>query len=206
MKKTGIVISLHLWIVLILVGSGLAQNKPSDTKKQFPLELSFFNHAVTMPFDGIVMSPLHPGISIGTEYGYTEGRLGRIFQNLHVGYYHNKYNAKALFLKTEGGYRYTTGIGLFGEFSLGLGYLHSFHPREIFAMNAQGEYEQVKDKGKAAVIFLGALGIGYDFSCRVGWPVSLFIRFQPFIQTPYSIESSLLPQSMVHFGVRVQLW
>jgi len=195
-----------LLILVILTGSGLAQDNPDEIKKQFPLELSLFNHAVTMPFDGFIMSPLHPGFSIGTEYGYTQGRLGRIFQNLHAGYYYNKYNAKAFFLKTEVGYRYTAGFGLFGDLSLGLGYLHSFHPREIFGLNAQGEYEKVKDKGKSAVIFLASLGVGYDFSQKAGWPVSLFIRFQPYIQTPYNPEISAFPQSLIHIGIRAQIW
>ena len=197
---------MSLSILLILTGVGLAKDNPAGAKKQFPLEVSFCNHAVTMPFDGIILSPLHPGFTIGTEYGYTEGRLGRIFQNLHLGYYFNKFNAKALFLKTETGYRYTFGFGLFGDVSMGLGYLHSFHPTEIFAMNAQGEYERVKDKGKGALIILMALGAGYDFSKKVGWPISLFFRFQPYIQTPYNPTTSVFPQLLVHFGIRVQLW
>lgn len=196
---------IGLLILVILVGCGLAQDEPVGSRQQFPLELSFFNHAVTMPFDGIVLKPLHPGFSVGTEYAYTEGRLGKIYQSLHAGYYYNKYNAKAFFLETGVGYRYTAGFGLFGDLSLGLGYLHSFHPVEIFAMNAQGEYERVKDKGKSAFIFLGALGAGYDFSRKVGWPVSLFFRFQPFIQTPYGPMTSVLPQSLVCIGIRVQL-
>ena len=202
MYKTGI----GLLILLTLTGAGFAQEKPMGSKKQFPLELSFFNHAVTMPFDGIVLKPLHPGFSLGTEYGFTEGRLGRIYQSLHTGYYFNEYNARALFLKTGLGYRYTLGFGLFGDLSLGLGYLHSFHPVEIFAQNAQGEYERVKDHGKASVIFFLTMGMGFDFSRVTNWPVSLFLRFQPYIQTPYNPESSILPQSMVHLGIRVQLW
>ena len=193
-------------IILFLVGSGFPQEKLNRSKKQFPLEVSFFNHAVTMPFAGIVLKPLHPGFSLGTEYGYAEGRIGRIYQSLHMGYYFNEYNARAFFFNTGIGYRYTFGFGLFGDISLGLGYLHSFHPTEIFAQNAQGEYEKVRDYGKASVIFLLGMGLGYDFSRKVGWPVSLFIRFQPYLQTPYNPESSIFPQSMVHVGIRVQLW
>jgi hypothetical protein len=87
-----------------------------------------------------------------------------------------------------------------------LGYLHSFHPREIFAQNARGEYGKVKDNGKPGAIFFLTLGAGFDFSRVSKWPVSLFIRFQPYIQTPYNPETSVLPQSMVHLGIRVQLW
>lgn len=202
MKKIGV----RVLILMILIIPDFAQTKSNKLKNQFPLEVSFFNHSITMPFSGIILSPLHPGFSLGTEYCYKQGRLGRLFQNLHAGYYYNEYNARAIFLKTGAGYRYTAGFGLFGDLSLGLGYLHSFHPTEIFAQNAQGEYEKVKDHGKGSIIFLVAIGIGYDFSQKVGWPVSVFFRFQPYIQTPYSVESSVLPQSMLHFGIRVQLW
>ena len=176
------------------------------TEHQFPLEASFVAHAVTMPFDGLRISPLHPGFTLGTEYIYSEGRLGRLFQSLRIGYFNHEFSAKALFLQTGLGYRYTIGFGLFADLDLGLGYIHSFHPSEIFAQNDMGEYEKVKDKGKPGLMISLALGLGYDFSNKLGWPICLFFRFQPFIQTPYSEETSVFPQSFVHFGLRVQLW
>ncbi|MFC2160525.1 hypothetical protein ACFLRX_02605, partial [Acidobacteriota bacterium] len=174
--------------------------------RQFPLEASFVTHAVTMPFDGIIFSPLHPGFAVGTEYAYSEKKRGRLFQSLHAGYFNHEFSAKAFFAQTGVGYRYTLGFGLFADTDLSLGYIHSFHPTDIFAQNSQGEYEQVKDKGKAGFMISWALGIGYDFSKKTGWPVSLFLRFQPFLQTPYSKETSVLPQSFVHFGLRVNFW
>jgi len=202
MKKT-FVLTLALFLV---IGSAASQEVASPKKWQFPLELTFFNHAVSIPFEGIILSPLHPGFSVGTEYAYTEGRRGRLFQSLAGGYYYNKYIARALFLQTSAGYRYTLGFGLFGDITLGIGYLHSFHPRPIYGLNAQGEFEKAKDTGKAGFIALGALGIGYDFRRKVGWPVSVFLRYQPYIQTHYSLDSSIGPQAMVHFGIRVKFW
>ena len=158
-----------------------------------------------MPFNGIILKPLHPGFSIGTEYRYSEGKLGCIYQSLHTGYYFNKYNARGLYIQTELGYRYTADFGLFGDLTLGAGYLHSFHPKEVFKLNSQGEYEKAKDKGKPGAIILVSLGLGYDFSRKFSWPVSFFFRFQPYFQTPYNLETSVFPQAMVHFGIRVQL-
>jgi hypothetical protein len=198
-----IVFSFLTALVFALACPCLAQNQVQQKKPQFPLELSIFNHAITMPFNGIILNPIHPGFSLGTEYHYTEGRLGCLFQSIHAGYYFNKYNARALFIKTEIGYRYTVKFGLFGDVTLGTGYLHSFHPTEVYKLNAQGKYEKAKDKGKGAVIFLISLGIGYDFSQKVEWPVSVFFRYQPYCQTPYNLKTSVLPQSMVHIGVRV---
>ena len=203
---------MRMWpliVPLLLIGSvpGWAQEPAaSPAKKQFPLEASFINHAVTMPFDGIVLKPIHPGFNLGTEYVYTQGRWGRFFQSLQVGYYYNKYNAKALFLLTGAGYRYTFRFGLYADAGLGIGYLHSFHPTEIFAQDGSGEYVRVKDSGKPAFVAFVSLGLGWDFSARIGWPVCLFVRYQPYIQTPYNPTSSIFPQALFHFGVRVQIW
>ena len=175
-------------------------------KKQFPIELSFINHAITMPFDRIVLSPLHPGFSLGTEYAWKVARLGRLFQGFHAGYFYNEFTAQAVFLQTEIGFRLTLRFGLFADVEAGIGYLHSFHPREIFRLNDEGEFVKAKDGGKSAALFSAGLGIGIDFSRKLGWPVSVFIRYQPFIQTPYTAEESILPQSFVHFGVRFKLW
>lgn len=202
MNKTGI----GLMILLLLVGPGLAQDKPVDSKKKFPLELTFFKHAISYPFEGILSGPLHPGFSVGTEYYYTQGHRGQIFQNLNAGYFFNKYNAKALFLETSAGYRYTLGFGLFGDLALGLGYLHSFHPVEVYTLNSQGEYERAKDKGKSAVIFPVVLGLGYDFSRKLGWPLNLFFRYQIILQTPYNQDSSIMGHSMLHIGIRIHIW
>ncbi len=192
--------------VFLAILSAAGQEAPSPPKRQFPLEVTFFNHAASMPFEGIILSPLHPGFSVGTEYAYAEGRRGRFFQSLAGGYYYNEFIAKALFLQTSAGYRYTLGFGLLGDITLGIGYLHSFHPKPIFALNAQGDFERVKDTGRGAFIVLGALGLGYDFSRTAGWPVCVFLRYQPYLETNYSPDSSIGPQAMVHLGIRVKFW
>jgi len=175
-------------------------------KTQFPFEISFINHAVTLPFDGIVLRPIHPGFSLGSEFAWKEGRLGRLFQNFQAGYYFNEFNAKGLFLQTGIGLRHTFRFNLFAEIQAGLGYLHSFHPRQIFRMGDNGAWVKARDGGKPSAIMSVAFGIGYDFTRIPGRPVSLFLRFQPFLQTPYSTEESILPQSFVHFGIRFKLW
>jgi len=198
--------SVIIPLVLIFSSTGWAQDQPAPAaKKQFPLEVSFINHSVTMPFAGFILDPIHPGFNVGTEYVYGQGRQVRFFQSLQAGYYDNTYNAKALFFMTGPGLRYTFRFGLFADAGLGVGYLHSFHPTEIFAQDASGEYVRVKDNGKPAFVIFGSLGLGWDFSARSGWPICLFVRYQPYLQTPYNLMSSVFPQALVHFGVRVQL-
>ncbi len=202
MKKIRVIFAIFLLSSLYLA----PPPAKASTTTQFPIELSFINQAITLPFDGIVLSPLHPGFSLGTEYAWKDGSWTRLFQGFHAGYFYNEFSAKALFFQTEIGFRLTLPFGLFGDVGAGVGYLHSFHPRAIFRMNADGGFAKAKDGGKSAALLSAALGIGFDFSRRLGWPVSVFIRFQPFLQTPYCVEESILPQSFVHFGVRFKLW
>lgn len=203
MKK---IFLLTIPILLCLSNISLAQDSPSTSKSQFPLELTFLKHAISYPFEAILSGPLHPGFSVGTEYTYSQGQHGRFFQNLNAGYFFNKYNAKALFAETSAGYRYTFGFGMFGDLALGLGYIHSFHPVEVYSLNSQGEYEKAKDKGKSAAIFPLILGLGYDFSRKLGWPFSLFFRYQAILQIPYSKSDTIIGHSMLHIGIRIRVW
>jgi hypothetical protein len=173
-------------------------------RKKIPIEISFINHAVSMPFDGIIIHPLHPGFSIGTEYSYTNLEKCMFYQALNGGYFYNKYVAKALFLQTETGFRYKFKPGFFADAGIGVGYLHSFHPaKEVFALNENGMYEEVRDFGKPAFIVSVCIGAGYDFNVKTRWPISGFLRYQPLIQMPYSKESNIYPHLMIHVGIRL---
>ena len=197
-------------VLLILNCSRIIPAQIQDStlleKNQFPVDISFLNHAVTMPFDGIILSPVHPGISIGTEYYYINRLKGQLFQDLHTGFFYNKYVARALFLETLTGYRYSLLSGLFADAGAGIGYLHSFHPsKDVFALSTSGEYEKTRDQGKPAFTVSVEIGIGYDFHYKTGCPVSAYLRYQPFIQMPYSKESFLYPHLKISFGIRAHL-
>ena len=202
-KYVFVIVTLLFLFFFVLISLSYAQGDTVKPKKQFPLELSFFNHATSRPFNSTILHILHPGFSLGTEYVYWQGRSGKLYQNLNAGYYYNEYIAKALFLQTSAGYRYTTGFGLFGDATLGLGYHLSFHPGQVFKLNSEGEYESAKSPGRSALLVSASIGAGYDFSRKVGLPMSFFVRYQPFFQTPYNFRDSWLVQAMLHVGIRL---
>lgn len=199
MKKSCIPILLFCF----LVKPSLSQEEKIPDKRNFPLTLSFFSHQASLPFQGMLSSPAHPGFSLGTEFSYKKGKTGNLFQTININYFHNKFNAKAFFLNSEFGYRHTLNFGLFGDAFLGVGYIHSYHPNEIFAQNSSGIYEKVKDKGKPAFLISGAIGLGYDFSRKTGWRISLFLKYQYALQTPHNLDSPMWPNSMLHIGLRI---
>lgn len=207
MRNKYIFLLTFLFIIPILRNTPcFAEESLGQQKNQFPIEISFINQASSMPFNSTILKTLHPGFSLGTEYLHKDGLSGDITQSLTMGYYDNKYMARAFFLYTAGGYRYTLPFGLFGDITLGLGYQLSFHPSEVYKLNADGEYEKVNSPGRSAFLILGSIGIGYDFGKKIGWPLDFFIRYQPYVQTPFSTDESWWPHAMLYAGIRVRLW
>jgi len=73
MKNWSVIIPL----VLIFSSSGGAQDQTAPVaKEQFPLEVSFINHAVTMPFHGFILDPIHPGFNFWGRNMFTAKAIG----------------------------------------------------------------------------------------------------------------------------------
>ncbi len=201
---TGLV-AATMGMFLGLAGAIRAEEVKAAGKKM-PVEAAFINQAVGSPFDGTILDIVHPGFSLGTEIVWKDGRRGQLVQGIQAGYYFNKYDSKAVFLQTSFGFRYTLGFGLFGEIAPVLGYLRYFHPSDIWRLNAEGEYEKAKDSGKSALLISGELGLGFDFSRKLGWPVSVFLRYQPYLIAPDTPGEGTKWQAMLQAGIRVRIW
>jgi hypothetical protein len=65
----------------------------------------------------------------------------------------------------------------------------------------EGTYEKVTDWGKPTVMGSFGTGLGYDS----GKLLSPFIRYQWLIQTPYAEALPLVPQGLLHLGVKIKL-
>ncbi|HEX8546271.1 MAG TPA: hypothetical protein VF691_04870 [Cytophagaceae bacterium] len=174
----------------------------SSKYKKYPFIFSIGNHAVSMPFYRMLRKPFHPAFAIGTELTYKRGKHGLLSQTLNLGYFYNKYNATGLSVQTELAYRYTTGIGFFGDAFIGAGYLHTFRVRKIYEADGKGDYVPVRDMGKPSVLASFSLGLGYDFSNKGHLPFALFARYQWFAQIPYVDPLPFWPQAITSIGLR----
>ncbi|MBN2379969.1 hypothetical protein JXM67_09240 [candidate division WOR-3 bacterium] len=178
-------------------------------EQSFPLVISGCNHSIALPFGKpFRMDPLYPGLSAGTEYVYKEGNWGQIHQTGNLGFYVNTVTGTGIFLQTDFGYRYTAPFGLFGEASVGAGYMHQFSPRQGFELDSNGEYVEALDYGRpgATLGFGTALGFEIGKILHLRGPVAPFIRYQWFIQVPYLPDLEAGPQSLLHAGVRFSFW
>ncbi|MBN2379972.1 hypothetical protein JXM67_09255 [candidate division WOR-3 bacterium] len=173
-------------------------------EQSFPIVISGSNHSNALPLSNILrISPLYPGATIGTEFVWAEGKAGRLFQTGNLGGFVNASTGSGLFAESEFAYRCTASFGLFAETSLGLGYLHVFHPREILRQNDEGVYEKAADWGKPCGMLSLCIGAGYDFAKKTRLPIAPFIRYQFFVQTPYFEVLPIGMQSLLHLGVRI---
>lgn len=187
-----------VFILLIFGGATIA------AEQSFPVVLSACNHSNALPLSNMFrISPLYPGTLIGTEYRYSDGKVGRLYQTGNIGGFVNTSTGSGLFVESDFAYRYTAGFGLFGETSLGLGYLHVFHPREILRQNDEGVYEKAADWGKPCGMLSLCIGAGYDLSKKTKLAIAPFIKYQFFVQTPYFEVLPIGMQSLLHIGMRI---
>jgi hypothetical protein len=171
-------------------------------KPDYPLVITGFNHSLSLPFNKILREPVHPGLTVGTELFYTNGKHSQLLQTVQLGGFYNRYFGTSAFLSSDFAYRYITRRGLYGQAMIGLGYMHAFHPRDTYAQNDNGSYEKINDWGKPSAMASFSLGVGYDTGKRL----SPFLRYQWLVQAPYAGEDlPFVPQALLHAGVKIKL-
>lgn len=174
-------------------------------EQELPVSLTFGHHAVALPPGGIAApGGLQPGVVAGTELTYTRGRAGRLCQDFDLGVLTSDTLGTTLRVASHLVYRSPSLRGLWVDVSLGHGYLHNFHPRPIYRQGDDGKYESARDGGRATGMMAVAVSAGYDLVRRPRRPVSLFVRYEWFLQSPYfDATLPVMPQSLVSAGVRV---
>ena len=157
------------------------------------------NENVAFPFTRY--TPIHPGAEIGV--GVYEVEKDKSIQTVNVyagGFYHKRLE---LGLYVRGEYQYTLKfkdkVGL--DLPVGIGYLHSFYPGELYELNSNGEFETVSQTGRPHALITGGVGVRY-----LGFEkVQPFVRQSIGIETPFANYLPVLPHSFLSFGVTIQL-
>lgn len=197
--------SLFLFLLLFFCAfSAFAQfEEPAVRSTQFPLELTVGKHAIRNPFYRIFRGPLHPALSLGTEYAFREG-THRVYMPLRILGFYNAHNPSGFALTGGLGYRYTHSSGIFADADASLGYLHTFRPYEKLVWK-DGAYTKRSDWGKPTVYAGHSLSVGYDFFQRTQFAWSVFVRLTQFAQWPYAApENKIWPHQVLSIGLRFQ--
>lgn len=199
----------YSWAAVLLLGSlKIAKAQELNEKKaQFPIEISGFNNGTFLPGKGKVgvwSGKFHPGIRLGTRYHYFIHPKSQLYQALYLSYFRHAHAQKGLQVYTDFGYRYTINSYLFAEGSLGLGYMSSTPDLEVFEFK-NGDYNIVKNATRSQWMGSLTLKFGADFEPWISVPLSLYIGYQFWAQSPFiNIYVPVLPNNAIHLGVIFQ--
>lgn len=165
---------------------------------------SLFNESTAIPFTRFFTTPVHPGIQLGTEFPWKEGRLSRLYATAHVGYVFHNYLYQGVFLGGDLGYEHRLKNGLCFAALLGASYLHTFATTVEYRFE-NGQYVKKGDTGNARLMPSFTLETGYYLGHDVQRP-KLFVRYQSWAEYPYSPDFiPVLTHISLHVGVRVVL-
>ena len=154
-------------------------------KSTFPVNVSVFNEATAIPFTKMITTPIHPGIQLGTEFNYNDKSHSRLFQTANINYFYHKHLSQGIGLYTEFGYEYRLNFGLATQALVGIGYMHTFGTSEEFTF-LNGNYEKKADTGNSRVYPSLSFDIGFYIRKNEKNSPKLFIRYQSWIEYPYS--------------------
>lgn len=184
-----------LWAIVVLITTqGLAQN--TDWRR--PLTVSVFSVGTQLP--GGSLSPIHPGLNVGTEFRYNRSVKNQWRQTAKLGVYYHQYSQTGIQLYSEGVYRRMLWKGLSAEARLGGGYLHAVPDLQVFEWR-DGQYRRKKTIGRAQFMASFAAGLGYRIGTAPDTP-RVFVDYQFFLQMPFVKNYvPLLPNTALHLGV-----
>lgn len=190
------------WIIGLALLFLLNTKTSAQQEVSRPLVLSLFNNATLLPGAGklgVWGTPVHPGISLGTEFLYSTRPHHDWFQTARFAYHYHRYIQHSVQLMSEVGYRYHFGNPLDLESRFGLGYLHSISAAQIFELN-DGVYEQKTSLGRPQANASLSLGLGYQLPAANA--PRIFLAYQFYVQFPFVNEYvPILPNTALHLGL-----
>jgi len=182
-----------LFLLCLITVQGFAQ-------KVDQLAVGAMTEAIGLPFTNYL--PIHPGVEFKVAFKIKETQKNKQYFNANLGGYFHRKVETAFYLGGE--YQYTQKLfkqklGL--DFPMGLGYLHTFYPAELYEQTESGDFESVNQLGRPHLYV--NLGVGLTY---LGSPkVQPFIRQELFVETPFANYFPLIPHSLLKVGVHLKI-
>lgn len=197
-----------LGLLLILPCITYAQADSSSRQYyRLPIIVTYGNQDVAFGLQNL-FAAYNPSVALGTEIVYNKSQRHKIGQSAELGFIANETLGNKTSLSTAFFYRYCHRSGLFAGIELGLGLAQQYHPRQVYEYNAElRDYEKAKDTGISSLQAGYGLHLGYDFARNGDIPLSIFIKNNLVIQSPYLDLTTfpIMPQSITQLGLKIQL-
>lgn len=189
------VILCMLPILLFAFGSQHLQ-----AQSKMPVKVSIFSESTSVPFSNFLPGPFHPGVQVGTEFGWKESNHFRLYPAVNIGYMFHSNLFHGIYVNAEVGFDYHFNFGLNIKSSLGLGYLHTFTTQQEFQFE-NGQYQSRTDRGNSRLMPSLSLGLGYRLDPSDSRSAEIFIMHQTWLEYPYSPGFiPLMSHSNTHVG------
>ena len=164
------------------------------------IRVSLYNEATTLPDGGIFHTPLHPGITVGTDLFARSGKHWQKSLGADLTFYHHELSENALMLDAIYTLGYKFGFGLQLKLITGAGYKHSFLPGDVYRFE-NGVYQKGPDRGMSHVNI--KLGLGLEFP--INDKISLTADQKLMVALPYSESLPFSLNSFRGIGVKINL-
>lgn len=162
--------------------------------------VSFNSEAIGFPFTNY--SPIHPGIEITGTIRKNERAKSIRYINVKAGFFHHRRLENAFYLGGE--YQYSQTLfknKVSVDLPVGLGYLHTFYPGELYEQNENGEFEAINQWGRSHLYANLGIGLTYLSDNKI----QPFVRQELFLETPFANGIPIIPHSLLKIGVQVKL-
>jgi hypothetical protein len=163
------------------------------------LDVAIQSESISYPFSRV--SPIHPSIQIGTSFRKRLKEKSERNYNLYVGFYHHKDVENGIYLRGEYAHTFIIAKKVGVILPIGLGYLHTFYPGELFSQNNDGSFSKVDQLGRAHIIATTGIGLSY----RGFKNIEPYIQHDFMAQYPFGETIPLLPHSFLRLGVKFKI-
>ncbi len=171
---------------------------PYLSHAQKNLRVSVLNEAVSMPTTGFLQTPIHPGLSIGTDFRVKSGEHWQKTLGADVSFFHHRLSENAVMLDVAYALGYKFGFGLQPKFLAAVGYKHSLAAGEVYELK-NGSYEETTYLGKSQ--FNAKLGLGLEYALNERY--SLMADYRTMVALPYSQKLPFSLHTLLSVGMKV---
>jgi hypothetical protein len=165
------------------------------------LTLEAGNAVTSMPFMGakeLFISNYHPYATVGAKMVWKEKGKHAWEQSFSLGYIYHRFVQHSIPVLTETIYRYDFNSVFSMRAHFGVGYLHSIPATDRFKLNDQGEYEKIRNLGRAQAGVKFSLSAAYTVNRDVQITLNYGILGQlPFVKS----YVPLLPYNTIQLGI-----
>jgi hypothetical protein len=200
MKTTTFICRLVPIVLLsFLTGSLSAQ------KRLTSISFETGNSVTALPFTGapeLFYANYHPFTTLGASLVWKEKNKHAWEQSFNLGYIYHRFIQHNIPVFTEIIYRNNISKNFALRAHLGAGYLHNIPAMDRFELNSQGEYDKIKNLGRAQ----GMFKLSFSGMYTINNSYSISMNYGVLMQTPFVASYvPLLPYNTLQLGVHKSL-